>query len=71
MSASTARPLGSDGRRRGPGRPRLVEPKATVCGWLDASKHDQLIAIANREEKSVSQLVVEAVEKTYFGILKP
>jgi hypothetical protein len=72
MSASKAQPIGDDGRRRGPGRPRSSEGGSSVCAWLTIEKHDQLVELAKQKETSVSKLVVEAVTRTYFDpILKP
>lgn len=71
---SSPQPIGSDGRKRGPGRPSGArsEPGSAVCAWLTASKHDQLVQIAKRQDKSVSKLIGEAVQRTYFDpILKP
>jgi hypothetical protein len=72
MSALKAQPIGEDGRRRGPGRPPVSQKGSSVCAWLTIEKHDQLVEIAKREDKSVSKLVADAVQRTYFDpILKP
>lgn len=72
MSATKPQPIGTDGRRRGPGRPPASEPGSTVCAWLTVEKHDQLVELAREKDVSVSKLVVEAVTKMYFDpILKP
>lgn len=42
---------------RGRGRPRVSEPKLTVCTWMEAKHYDQLCRIANQREQSVSSLV--------------
>jgi hypothetical protein len=69
---SQPEPIGADGRRRGPGRPRAADRGSSISAWLTIEKHDQLIDLAKQEGKSVSQLVVEAVQRTYFDpILKP
>lgn len=34
-----------------------IEPGSTVCAWVSAHHHDQLIALANQREISVSRLV--------------
>ena len=39
------------------GRPRLAEPRSTVSVWLPASAHDRLIALAKREEQSLSATI--------------
>lgn len=44
------------------GRPREEEPGNTVATWLRAGDHDRLIAIAKREEKTISALVRELVK---------
>lgn len=42
-------------RRRG--RPRVQEPRTTVCTWMEARHYDQIVRMANQQEKSVSALV--------------
>lgn len=42
---------------RGRGRPRVSEPRASVSTWLPATAHDQLIALAKREERSISATI--------------
>lgn len=64
-----ARPIGADGRGRGPGRPRAVNRGSSVSTWLPESVHDQLIAMANRQEVSVSKLVADAVKRQCFDPL--
>lgn len=44
------------------GRPKAEEPGNTVATWLRAGDHDRLIAIAHREEKTISALVRELVK---------
>lgn len=39
------------------GRPKAKEQGSTVCVWLPASAHDRLIALAKREEQSISATV--------------
>jgi hypothetical protein len=39
------------------GRPRVMEPRATVCTWLPAAQHDRLIRLAKQREISVSALL--------------
>ena len=41
------------------GRPRVAESHAGVTVWLPASAHDKLIALAKREEQSISATVRE------------
>lgn len=43
--------------RRRRGRPRTSEPHSTVSVWVPTRLHDQLIKLANEQEKTVSQLV--------------
>jgi hypothetical protein len=43
--------------RKPRGRPRALEPRTTVCTWLQASDHDRLIRLANQREQSVSAVV--------------
>jgi hypothetical protein len=45
------------GRPRGTGRSWVTEPRATVSTWLPAGAHDKLIALAKREDRSVSETV--------------
>jgi hypothetical protein len=45
----------SSGKSRG--RPRVEEPRASVYTWLPAGTHDRLIALAKREEQSISATV--------------
>jgi hypothetical protein len=72
MTEPKAQPIGSDGRRRGPGRPRAAAGGSLVSAWLTIDKHDQLVALAKEKETSVSRLVVDAVTRAYFDpILKP
>lgn len=49
---SVAVPRGRQG-----GRPRVDEPRASVSTWLPAGAHDRLIALAKREEQSISATV--------------
>lgn len=44
------------------GRPKADEPSSPVTTWLPAGDHDRLIAIAKREEKTISALVRELVK---------
>lgn len=39
------------------GRPKVQEPRASVSVWLPATAHDRLIALAKKEEKSISATV--------------
>ena len=39
------------------GRPKSDEPGSAVMTWLRAGEHDRLIALAKREEKTISALV--------------
>lgn len=39
------------------GRPRVPEPRSSVSAWLPARVHDRLIAVAHRQDVSVSALV--------------
>lgn len=65
-------PLGADGRKRGPGRPRSAEPSSALGVWMPAHVHDGLIRLSEQQDKSISQLVVDAVKERYFDpILKP
>lgn len=47
--------------KRGRGRPRAAEPMSAVCMWVPASKHDQLVRLANQRGISVSRLVKSLV----------
>lgn len=42
--------------RRG-GRPRVTEPRSTVCTWVPAKTHDRLITLAKQRGVSVSAVV--------------
>lgn len=42
---------------RGRGRPRSPEPMSSVGTRLPPGQHDQLIAIANAQEKSVAEFL--------------
>ena len=44
------------------GRPKVDEPGNAVATWLRPGDHDRLIAIAKREEKTISALVRELVK---------
>ena len=44
------------------GRPRTEDPGSSVTTWLRADEHDRLIALAKREEKTISALVRELVK---------
>jgi hypothetical protein len=46
---------------RGRGRPRVAEPRTTLCTWLDAKHYDQIVRMATKEDKSVSALVREFI----------
>lgn len=52
--------------KRPPGRPpgstRVLEPRASVSVWLPASAHDRLIALAKKEEQSISKTVRELLK---------
>lgn len=39
------------------GRPKVDEPRASVSVWLPAKAHDRLIALAKKEEKSISATI--------------
>lgn len=43
--------------RRRRGRPPVAEPRASISTWMPASTHDKLIALAKRDEVSISALV--------------
>ncbi len=43
--------------KRAPGRPRVQESRASVSVWLPASAHDRLIALAKKEEQSISATI--------------
>lgn len=45
-------------RGRG-GRPRDVQQGASVSAWIEVKHYDQLVRLANSQEKSVSTLVRE------------
>jgi hypothetical protein len=57
FTMSTKRPPG-----RPPGSTRVLEPRATVSVWLPASAHDRLIALAKKEEQSISKTVRELLK---------
>jgi hypothetical protein len=44
-------------RGRPPGSIRVTESHTAVMCWIPASLHDQLIALANREEQSISATI--------------
>jgi hypothetical protein len=45
------------------GRPKVEAPAAnSVTTWLPAADHDRLIALAKREEKTISALVRELLK---------
>jgi hypothetical protein len=41
------------------GRPRTVNEGASVSAWIDAKHYDQLVRLANKQDKSVSTVVRE------------
>jgi hypothetical protein len=47
--------------KRPPGRPpgstKITEPSSSVSVWLPASAHDRLIALAKKEEQSISKTI--------------
>lgn len=43
--------------KRGRGRPKVDEPRTTVCAWVEARHYDRLVQIAHRQEKSISAVV--------------
>jgi len=47
--------------KRPPGRPlgstKVTAPSASVSVWLPAADHDRLIALAKKEEQSISKTV--------------
>lgn len=45
------------GPRRGRGRPRATEPRASICAWVPASFYDRLARRAAHDDKSISSLV--------------
>jgi hypothetical protein len=49
--------------RRRRGRPKLEEPGGPVSTWLRNGDHDRLIALARREQKSVSAFVRDLVKR--------
>lgn len=51
--------MNEKGRR---GRPKAEEPGGPVTTWLRNGDHDRLIALAKREEKTISALVRELVK---------
>lgn len=57
MKPSTQHVQQKDIQQRGRGRPRVDEPRSTVCTWVPASYHDRLVRVAKARETSVSQLV--------------
>jgi hypothetical protein len=46
---------------RGRGRPRSLEPMSSVGTRLPTATHDQLIQIANEQDKSVSELIRQVI----------
>jgi len=45
------------------GRPKVAGPAAnSVSTWLPAGDHDRLIALAKREEKTISALIRELLK---------
>jgi hypothetical protein len=45
------------------GRPKVAAPASnSVTTWLPAGDHDRLIALAKREEKTISALVRELLK---------
>jgi hypothetical protein len=42
---------------RGRGRPKVTEPRTTLCTWMEARHYDQIVKMAIQQEKSVSALV--------------
>lgn len=52
-------PINRDGAKmvRPRGRPRVEESRASVSTWLPAGAHDRLIALAKREEQSISATI--------------
>ena len=43
--------------KRAPGRPKVLEPRASVSVWLPVSAHDRIMALAKKEERSISATV--------------
>lgn len=39
------------------GRPRVIEPRASVSVWLPASTHDRLIQLAQKQDQSISATI--------------
>ena len=39
------------------GRPKAEDPKTTLSTWVKATHYDQIVRMANEQEKSVSALV--------------
>ena len=57
-------PFGSDGRKRGPGRPRLSpDHRSSVSAWIPTSHLDALVTLSNTERVSVSQFVGRLVAR--------
>jgi hypothetical protein len=53
------------------GRPRVETPQgSSVTAWLSNGDHDRLIALAKREEKTISALVRELLKLT-VGRISP
>lgn len=52
----------ADDPKRPRGRPKADEPGSAVMTWLRATEHDRLIALAKREEKTLSALIRELLK---------
>jgi cytidylate kinase len=49
-------------RRRG--RPRALEPaSSSITVWVKAADHERVAALARREEKAISRLIRELLER--------
>lgn len=44
------------------GSTRVQEPSSSVSVWLPASAHDRLIALAKREEQSISKTICQLLK---------
>lgn len=49
------------------GRPRVAEPRTSVCTWIAASEHDRLIALAKERDVSLSAFVRIVLLKEVAG----
>ena len=54
-------PIAHRGRGREKGSRYVTEPRTTLSTWMEARHYDQIVQLANQQEKSVSAFVRDLI----------